>query len=182
MNVKMSCRHGREQEGFAEALAELSDSLISTPGHCCERLEEAARSYLVVKHVVAVSNRASGLILYMKALEMKGEVILPSHSSAMTAHATVGTGLQPVFVDCEPCTWTIDLVKAEQEIGPTTGGIVAMSVFGVPPRYYELEQLSKRYSLPLLTDSAQAIGSEYWGKKAGGFGDAEVFVFRRRKW
>jgi dTDP-4-amino-4,6-dideoxygalactose transaminase len=128
-----------------------------------------------VKHAVAVANCTSGLMLCMKALGMAGEVILPSYTFTATAHAAVWAGLEPVFVDCESLTWTIDPAKVEEAIGPQTGGIIAVSIFGVPPRYCELEQLSQKHRIPLLTDSAQAIGSDYWGKKAGGFGDAEVF-------
>jgi len=174
-NVRVFCPRLGEREEFAEGLAPLWDSRLISLGKYCERLEEEAAKYLGVKHAVAVGNCTSGLMLCMKALGMEGEVILPSYTFTATAHAAVWAGLEPVFVDCEPLTWTIDPAKVEEAIGPQTGGIIAVSIFGVPPRYCELEQLSKKHNLPLLTDSAQAIGSEYWGKKAGGFGDAEVF-------
>jgi dTDP-4-amino-4,6-dideoxygalactose transaminase len=164
-----------ELGNFAEGLSQLWDSRVITSGRYCEQLEEEAKGYLGVNHAVAVSSCTSGLMLCMKALRIKREVILPSYTFAATAHAAVWAGLRPVFVDCEPLTWTMDPVKVEEAVTPRTGGIVAVSIFGVPPRYCELEQLSKKRNLPLLTDSAQAIGSEYWGKKAGGFGDAEVF-------
>lgn len=173
--VRVFCPRLGEREEFAEGLGPLWDSRLITLGRYCERLEEEAMKYLGVKHAVAVGNCTSGLMLCMKALGIEGEVILPSYTFTATAHAAVWAGLEPVFVDCEPLTWTIDPAKVEEAIGPRTGGIVAVSIFGVPPRYCELEQLSKKHGIPPLTDSAQAIGSEYWGKKAGGFGDAEVF-------
>ena len=173
--VRVFCPRLGEREEFAGGLLPLWDSRLISLGKYCERLEEEAAKYVGVKHAVALGNCTSGLMLCMKALGMKGEVILPSYTFTATAHAAVWAGLEPVFVDCEPLTWTIDPAKVEAAIGPRTGGIVAVSIFGVPPRYCELEQLSQKHRIPLLTDSAQAIGSEYWGKKAGGFGDAEVF-------
>lgn len=174
-NLRVFCPRLGARDEFAEGLEPLWDSRLITLGRYCERLEEEAIKYLGVKHAVAVANCTSGLMLCMKALGMEREVILPSYTFTATAHATVWAGLEPVFVDCEPLTWTIDPGKVEEAIGPRTGGIVAVSIFGVPPRYRELEQLSQKHGIPLLMDSAQAIGSEYWGKKAGGFGDAEVF-------
>jgi dTDP-4-amino-4,6-dideoxygalactose transaminase len=173
--VRVFCPRLGEREEFAEGLQALWASRLITLGRYCERLEEEATKYLGVKHAVAVGNCTSGLMLCMKALGMQGEVILPSYTFTATAHAAVWAGLEPVFADCEPLTWTIDPAKVEEAITPLTGGIVAVSIFGVPPRYCELEQLSQKRGIPLLTDSAQAIGSEYWEKKAGGFGDAEVF-------
>jgi dTDP-4-amino-4,6-dideoxygalactose transaminase len=173
--VRVFCPRLGEREEFAEGLLPLWDSRLISLGKYCERLEEEAAKYLGVKHAVAVANCTSGLMLCMKALGMKGEVILPSYTFTATAHAAVWAGLEPVFVDCEPLTWTIDSAKVEKAVRSFTGGIVAVSIFGVPPRYCELERLSQKHGIPLLTDSAQALGSEYWGKKAGGFGDAEVF-------
>ncbi len=133
-----------EQKRFQESLKQIWDSRTITSGPFGEQLEHQAKEYLGVKHVVAVASCTSGLMLCMKALRMEGEVILPSYTFAATAHAAVWAGLRPVFVDCEPKTWTIDPSKAEEAITSSTGGILAVSVFGVPPPYHELERLSIR--------------------------------------
>lgn len=139
------------------------------------RFEEAVKKTLKVKNIIAVSSCTSGLILAVKALELKGEVILPAFTFAATAHALVWNNITPVFCDSEKGTYNIDVKKIEPLINKNTSAIMPVYIFGVPPKISELEQLSSKYNLKLIFDSAQGLGAEYNGKFAGGFGDVEVF-------
>lgn len=137
--------------------------------------EEEVKKKLGVRNVIAVSSCTSGLILSVKALNLKGEVILPTFTFAATAHALVWNNITPVFCDSEKGTYNIDVKKIEPLINKNTSAIMPVYIFGVPPKISELEKLSSKYNLKLIFDSAQGLGAKYKKKFAGGFGDVEVF-------
>ncbi|OGC04172.1 hypothetical protein A2276_06135 [candidate division WOR-1 bacterium RIFOXYA12_FULL_43_27] len=140
-----------------------------------KKFEENVARYLGVKHAVALNSCTSGLILMMKVLELKGEVILPSFTFHATAHAVVWNGLTPVFVDCDPKNYNIDPKQVEKAITPKTSAILAVHLFGNPANVEALEKIAKKHKLRLIFDAAHAFGSKYRGKHVGGFGDGESF-------
>ncbi len=137
--------------------------------------EEKVKKTLKVNNVIAVANCTSGLILAVKALGLKGEVILPAFTFAATAHSLVWNNVKPVFCDSEKGTYNIDVKKIEPLITERTTAIMPVHIFGVAPRINELEKLASKYNLKLIFDSAQGLGGKYKGKLSGGFGDVEVF-------
>ena len=78
--------------------------------------EQEVEKKLKVKNAIAVSSCTSGLTLAVKALNLKGEVILPTFTFAATAHALVWNGIKPVFCDSEKGTYNIDVKKIESLI------------------------------------------------------------------
>ena len=137
--------------------------------------EEEIKKIFGVRNAIAVSSCTSGLILSVKALGLKGEVILPAFTFAATAHALVWNNVTPVFCDSEKETYNIDIKKIEPLINEKTSAIMPVYIFGVPPKINELEKLASKYNLKLIFDSAQGLGAKYRGKYAGSFGDVEVF-------
>ncbi|MEW6679864.1 MAG: DegT/DnrJ/EryC1/StrS family aminotransferase [bacterium] len=154
---------------------EVLKSRMITNSKCVQELEVQVAKYLGVKHAVAVSSCTSGLMLVMKALELKGEVILPSFTFHATAHAVVWNGLKPVFVDCDSETYNIDPREVERAITLDTSAIIAVHVFGNPPDIDALERIAKKHKVKLIFDAAHGFGTKYKGKNVGGFGDAESF-------
>lgn len=140
-----------------------------------KRFEEAVASYAGVRHAIAVNSCTSGLMLLLRALGVRGEVILPSFTFAATALAVLWNGLKPVFVDVDPSTYTLDPARVEAAITDDTSAIVPVNVFGLPPAYSALCQIGDRYRLKVIVDSAQGLGAGYFGRPVGGFGNAEVF-------
>ncbi len=140
-----------------------------------KEFEQKCAEYLGVNYVVAVSSCTSGLMLLMKVLSLKGEVILPSFTFHATAHAAMWNGLKPVFVDCTSDTYNIDPVEVEKAITKNTSAILAVHLFGNPANVEELEKIAKKYKLKLLFDAAHAFGSKRKGRNIGSFGDAECF-------
>jgi len=140
-----------------------------------KEFEEAAADYLGVKYTVAVSSCTSGLILALKSMGLKGEVTLPSFTFSASGHALLWNNLKPVFVDCEPDTFAISASEVKKKITNKTAAILGVYIFGNPPEISELESISKKHGVKLIFDSAHAFGSKYKGKRAGGFGDVEVF-------
>jgi dTDP-4-amino-4,6-dideoxygalactose transaminase len=161
-----------------EMMAEIKEIFYSgnvTVSKYVKLFEERCARYLRVKETVAVSSATSGLMLAVKALGLKREVIVPSFTFTATVHSLIWNGLTPVFVDCEEGTYNIDVKDVEKKITPKTSAIMPVYIFGNSPRIRELEKAAKKYGLKLIFDSAQAFGAEYGGVRAGGFGDCEVF-------
>lgn len=163
---------------FAEVEAAFRDVWRSgqiTVGQYTRQFEEAVALTLKVRHAIAVSSCTSGLMLAVKALELTGEVIVPSFTFAATVHALVWNNCTPVFVDCEDGTYNIDVTQIEPLITERTSAIMPVYTYGLPPRVDEIEQVAAKHGLKVLFDSAQGLGAKYKGRWAGGFGDIEVF-------
>ena len=148
---------------------------IITNAELVERLERTLAERLQVGHCVAVASCTSGLILLMKALGLRGEVIVPSFTFFATGEAVLWNGLTPVFADCQADTWNIDPVDVAHRITPLTAAIIGVHMYGNPAEVRGLQTVAKDARVKLLFDSAHAMGSSYLGKPIGGFGDAEVF-------
>jgi dTDP-4-amino-4,6-dideoxygalactose transaminase len=146
-----------------------------TNGRTVAELEAAVAATLPGRHVVAMNSCTSGLMLALRALDVQGEVLLPSFTFTATAHAVVWNNCTPVFVDCNADTLNIDLEDLQRKIGPRTSAIMAVYVSGNPPALEALEDMARKHGLRLILDAAHAMGSTYQGRPAGTFGDAEVF-------
>lgn len=146
-----------------------------TNGRHVRRLEDGVCEFLDVPHCVAVSSCTLGLTLLLRALELTGEVLLPSFTFFATGHALLWNNLTPVFCDSEPDSFNLDPERLEALMTPRTSAIVAVHLFGNPARAERLEEIAQRYRLRLIFDSAHAFGARYQGRPVGGFGDAEVF-------
>jgi dTDP-4-amino-4,6-dideoxygalactose transaminase len=140
-----------------------------------KRLEAAVAERLEVKYCVAVSSCTSGLMMVLRALDLTGEVIVPSFTFFATGHAALWNGLRPVFADCNPETWNVDPLDVERKITERTSAILVVHLYGNPCDVAALERLASRHRLKLIFDAAHAFGSEHRGRPVGGFGDAEVF-------
>lgn len=138
-------------------------------------LEMTIQSMLCVDKALTFPNATSALMLIMKAMELKGEVILPSFTFSATGHAVVWNGLTPVLADIERDTFNIDPDDVEAKITDKTCAIIGVHCFGNPANIERLESIAKKHNLKLIFDSAHALGSTYKGKPIGGFGDVECF-------
>lgn len=146
-----------------------------TNGPKVQKFERTIAEFLGVREVVAVSSCTAGLMLTFRALGLRGEVVLPSFTFHATGSALLWNNLIPVFADCDPDTFCIDPQRVEENITERTAGILAVHMYGHPAKARELEELARKYSLPLIFDAAHAFGARYHGVPVGGFGCAEVF-------
>jgi len=146
-----------------------------TNGKTVVELESAVQTRMPGRQVVAVNSCTSGLMLALRALEVQGEVLLPSFTFTASAHAVVWSGCTPVFVECDRETLNVDIDDLRRKITPRTRAILAVYVSGNPPALEVLEDLARKHNLRLILDAAHALGSTYQGRPAGTFGDAEVF-------
>jgi dTDP-4-amino-4,6-dideoxygalactose transaminase len=166
---------------FLEEVGEILKSKQLTNGKQVRKFEEAAGAYLGVENCVAVASCTAGLLLVLRALDLYGEVILPSFTFHATAHAVAWNGLRPVFADCDGKTFCIDPEAVRGQISPSTAAIMGVHLFGNPAAVDRLEEIAGELSVPLIFDAAHAFGSRSNGVQVGGFGTAEVFSFSPTK-
>jgi len=164
-----------EFEELEPLFREIVASGLITNGKYVEAFERRVADYLGVKHCIAVSSGTLGLVLALRALDLHGEVILPSFTFTATAHAVVWNGLEPILVDNDPYTFNIDVDQVEQYISPRTSAIIAVHMFGNPADVDRLGEIARKHNLKLMYDAAHALGSRYRGKPVGGYGDVEVY-------
>ena len=131
--------------------------------------------------VVAVCNATVGLQLLVKALDLRGEVILPSFTFIATAHACTWEGLTPVFVDIEKDSHTIDPLRVAEAVTRDTAAIIGVHLWGRMCRVRELEAIARDRGVPLLFDAAHALGCTYAGRPVGAYGTASVVSFHATK-
>jgi perosamine synthetase len=109
------------------------------------------------------------------------EVITTPFSFIASSNCILFVGATPVFVDIDPLTLAIDPARIEEKITPRTKAILAVDVFGHPAKWDALAGIAARHGLKLVEDSAEAIGSTYRGRRAGGLGDVGIFAFYPNK-
>ena len=154
---------------------------LTNKGPYVKELEKRLANHIGVKHCVAVCNATIGLEIAIRALELEGEVIVPSLTFIATAHALQWQEITPVFCDIDPNTHNIDPDRVEELITPKTTGIIGVNLWGRPCDLDALEAIARRCNLKLLYDSAHAFGCTYRGQMIGNFGHAEVFSFHATK-
>jgi len=180
-------RHvGRPNLGDRERfLARLNDILdrrwLTNRGEYVIELEKRIAELVGVRNCILVCNGTVGLELLVRALGLRGEVIVPAFTFVATAHALQWQEITPVFADIDPATHCLDPVSVESMITPRTSGIIGVHVWGRPCAVDELAEIAARRSLKLMFDAAHAFGCSHEGRMIGSFGAAEVFSFHATK-
>jgi len=177
---------GRPNIGDRERLRErLEDILdrrwLTNDGPYVQEFEREIAQRLGVRQCVAMCNATVALEIAIRALELDGEVIVPSFTHVATAHALQWQAITPVFCDIAPGTHTIDASRVEAMITPRTTGILGVHVWGRPCDVEALSVIAERRRLKLLFDAAHAFGCSYRGRMLGNFGHAEVLSFHATK-
>lgn len=169
-------------EHFHEIIDDIFErKWLTNNGFYVRELERRLQEFMDVKNVILVNNGTTGLEIAIRALNLKGEVIVPAYTFIATPHSLLWSGVQPVFCDIDPESYNIDTDKASELINDRTSGILAVDVYGRPSEKDKLESLANDNSLSLIFDAAHAFGNSFHGKMIGNFGDAEVFSFHATK-
>ena len=154
---------------------------LTNGGRLVGEFEQRLAEMHGVRHCLAVTNATLGLQLAAHALELTGEVIMPSFTFVATAHGMAWIGLRPVFVDVGADTHAIDPARIEAAITPQTSAILGVHLWGRPCEVEALEAIADDHGLALLFDAAHALGCSHRGRWIGGFGDAEIMSFHATK-
>ncbi len=139
------------------------------------------KDYMDVENIELLTNGHMALELTMQAMNLQGEVITTPFTFASTTHAIVRNGLEPVFCDIDPDTYTMDVNKLEKLITDRTSAIVPVHVYGNICNIEEIDRLAKKYNLKVIYDAAHTFGETYKGVGIGNFGDASCFSFHATK-
>ena len=158
----------------APAFREAMRTGAITKGRNLRELEELAGAAMGAT-VLGVSSCTVGLVLALRALQVDGEVIVPSFTFLASASAPSVLGLPLRFVDVDRETWTIDPRAVEAAITPRTAAVIGVHTFGTPADVAALEAICARHKLALIIDAAHGLGALRGGRQVGAGGDAEVF-------
>lgn len=141
-------------------------------------------------HVVALSSGTAALHLALIQLGVGqgDEVICQSFTFAASANPIAYQGATPVFVDSEADTWNMSPTCLEEAIkdrlqktGKLPKAIIPVHLYGMPAKMDEIMNVASYYDIPVLEDAAEALGSEYKGRKCGAFGEFGVLSFNGNK-
>jgi dTDP-4-amino-4,6-dideoxygalactose transaminase len=179
---------GGAEQGFVnEAFA---TNWVAPLGPNVSGFEQDLEDYLQSGvHVAALASGTSAIHLGLILLGVgkDDEVICQSFTFSASANPIVYQGATPVFVDSEPETWNMcpsaleDAIKARIAKGKKPKAIIAVHLYGMPYKSDEIMQVASRYQIPVLEDSAEALGSSYKGRMCGTLGDISILSFNGNK-
>jgi dTDP-4-amino-4,6-dideoxygalactose transaminase len=171
---------GKEIDYVREAVAL---GQLAGEGTFTERCQRWLSNFIGAPAVLLTHSCTAALEMAALLIDLRpgDEVIMPSFTFVSTANAVVLRGGVPVFVDIRPDTLNIDEESVEPAIGPRTKAIFPIHYAGVPAEMYRINEIARRHRLSVVEDAAQAIGSEYGGRRAGSLGQLAAFSFHESK-
>jgi len=170
----------RELEYVTECLR---TGWVSSAGRFLEDFEQAWAAYCGMAYGVAVCNGTAALDVAVNCLSLGpgDEVIMPSFTIISCAQAVVRHGARPVLVDCDSETWCMDGEAVRAAVTPATKAIMVVHMYGHPVDMDQIQAITLDHHLTIIEDAAEAHGSEYKGRRCGGFGDVGIFSFYANK-
>src|SRR5690606_32836687 len=140
-------------------------------------------------YAIALTSGTAAIHLALVLLNVgKGdEVICQTKTFVASVNPVIYQGATPVFVDSETDTWNMcpglleNAIKDRINKGKKPKAIIVINLYGMPYKVNEIHNIAKRYEIPVLEDSAEALGSHYHGKPCGTFGDYAVLSFNGNK-
>jgi dTDP-4-amino-4,6-dideoxygalactose transaminase len=170
-----------DEEEKREVISVLEENALTTAardgGKRVRDFESQMRNYLKVKHVLAVNSGTAALHAALLAAEIKqnDEVLIPSFTFVATANAVVAAGCKPVFVDVKKDDYTIDVSDLKRKITKKSKVVIPVHLYGHPSDMDEIAELAEKYSLYVIEDACQSLGSTYKNKQTGTFGAMGCF-------
>lgn len=178
---------GEEQKYIQKAL---DDNWITSGGPNVNDFENDLQEFLQDDVSVAALNSGTSAIhlaLILLGVKAEDEVICQSMTFSASANPILYQKATPVFVDSEAQTWNICPISLEIAIkdriakGKKPKAIIAVHLYGMPYKVDEVHAIADKYEIPVIEDSAEALGSYYKGKKCGTFGTFGIFSFNGNK-
>lgn len=148
-----------------------------------QKFEEKFAEYLGVRFAISLPSCTSAIHLSLLALGVgpEDEVVVPDVTWIASAAPITYVGAIPVFADIDPQSWCLSATSLEECITSRTKAILPVDLYGNVPDMDAIDRIAKSHGITVIEDAAEAIGSEYRGKKAGVFGDTGVFSFHGSK-
>jgi dTDP-4-amino-4,6-dideoxygalactose transaminase len=177
--LDLKAHHAPLIDKFDGAIREVIESSAFAGGPFVERFEEEFAAYCGSSYAIGVGNGTDALWLTLLALGIGegDEVITVPNTFIATAEAIAYCKAQPVFVDVDENTFTMNPVELKKSLTPRTKAIIPVHLFGQPADMDPILEFARSHGLFVIEDAAQAHGTEYKGQKAGTLGDAGCFSF-----
>jgi len=178
---------GFEKKYIKEAFDE---NWVAPLGPNVNGLEEDLEDYLENQKYVCALNSGTAAIhlgLILLGVNEGDEVLCQSMTFNASANPILYLGGNPIFIDSEEDTWNLCPIALKKAIvdriekGKKPKAIIAVHLYGVPYKIKEVRAIADKYKIPILEDSAEALGSSYKGKKCGTFGDISILSFNGNK-
>ncbi|MFH6769265.1 aminotransferase class I/II-fold pyridoxal phosphate-dependent enzyme [Gaetbulibacter aquiaggeris] len=178
---------GSEQKYVNDAF---ETNWIAPLGPHVDGFEQAIETYL--ENDVYAAVLSSGTASIHMALQLLGvgkgdEVLCQSFTFSASANPIVYQGAHPVFIDSEKDTWNMSPELLEIAINDRIQkykkpkAIIAVHLYGMPYKANEINAIAKKYEIPVIEDSAEALGSTYFGQKCGSLSDIGILSFNGNK-
>tara|TARA_R110002050_G_scaffold164393_1_gene294406 strand:+ start:3478 stop:4602 length:1125 start_codon:yes stop_codon:yes gene_type:complete len=178
---------GSEQKFVQDAF---DTNWIAPLGPLVDGFESDITSYLESDvHVAALSSGTASIHIALQLLGVgKGdEVLCQSFTFSATANPIMYQGATPVFIDSEATTWNMSPELLDIAINDRINtykkpkAIIAVHLYGMPYKAKEINAIAKKYDIPVIEDSAEALGSTYFGEKCGTLADMGILSFNGNK-
>lgn len=179
---------GFENQFIQEAF---DQNWIAPLGPNVDGFEREMAEYLGSKdiHTVALSSGTAAihLALILAGVQKDDVVICQSFTFAATANPIIYQGATPIFIDSEPQTWNMDpnlledAIRSIMQKNRKPKAVIAVDLYGMPAKFNEIREICERYEITLIEDAAEALGSNYFGAKAGTLGDFGILSFNGNK-
>lgn len=162
---------------------------IAPLGPNVDGFERELCAYVGSGHAAALSSGTAAihLALIMLAVSSGDVVLCQSFTFAASANPIVYQGATPAFIDSETDTWNLcpealeKALKYYTRLGKKPKAVIGVHLYGMPARLREILALCEAYDVPFVEDAAEALGSTYFGQKAGSFGAMSVLSFNGNK-
>ncbi|TDO77455.1 dTDP-4-amino-4,6-dideoxygalactose transaminase [Flavobacterium chryseum] len=185
--LSLSQQSGFEQEYIQKAL---ETNWITSGGPNVNDFENQLQNYFGDEFFLTALNSGTSAIhlaLILLGVKTGDEVICQTMTFSASANPILYQGAIPIFVDSEPETWNISpefleiAIKDRIKKGKKPKAIITVHLYGNPYKVDEIHDIAARYDIPIIEDSAEALGSTYKGKKCGTFGTFGIFSFNGNK-
>jgi len=177
--LDLKLQYAAIREEALRVTAEIYDSQLFILGKRVEDFEHDFAAYCHSHHALGVSSGTDALLeaLMVLGIGAGDEVIVPAYSFFATAGVVSRLGATPVFIDIDLRDYNIDPAQIESRITPRTKAIMPVHLFGQCADMDRILEIAKKHGLPVVEDAAQAVGSDYNGRRSGTMGVMGCFSF-----
>lgn len=182
MNIQMVdliSQYNKIKPEIDDAIHRVLDSGHYILGKEVGEFEAGAAKYLNTRHAVGCASGTDALQVAMMALGIGpgDEVVTTPFTFVATTETIVLLGAKPVYVDIDPLTYNIDPAALEAAITTKTKAVLPVHLYGHPADMDPIMQIASKHGIAVIEDAAQAMGSEYKGRKVGGIGTLGCISF-----
>lgn len=177
--LDLIAQHQTIRDEMMAAVTHVFDTQQFIMGEGVADFEREAAAYCQTKHAIGCASGSDALLLSLMALGIApgDEVITTAYTFFATASAITRLGARPVFVDIDRTDFNLNVELLERAITSRTKAILPVHLYGQCVRMDALAEIAGKHGLPIVEDAAQAIGSEFNGRRAGSMGVIGCFSF-----